>query len=54
MRILSILSFSQLQTRIQISSEYGALGMAGSTKKIISGEGVAALWKGVNLSLIHI
>ena len=42
-----------LQTRIQISSEYGALGMAGSTKKIIAGEGVAALWKGVNAAWLR-
>ena len=41
------------QTRIQISSEYGALGMAGTTKKIVSGEGVTALWKGVNAAWLR-
>eukprot|EP00562_Extubocellulus_spinifer_P029665 CAMPEP_0178710980 /NCGR_PEP_ID=MMETSP0699-20121125/18082_1 /TAXON_ID=265572 /ORGANISM="Extubocellulus spinifer, Strain CCMP396" /LENGTH=231 /DNA_ID=CAMNT_0020359589 /DNA_START=205 /DNA_END=901 /DNA_ORIENTATION=+ len=41
------------QTRIQISSEYGALGMVGSTKKIIGGEGVTALWKGVNAAWLR-
>lgn len=42
-----------VKTRIQISSEYGALGMAGSTKKIIGGEGVSALWKGINAAWLR-
>eukprot|EP00562_Extubocellulus_spinifer_P029715 CAMPEP_0178717664 /NCGR_PEP_ID=MMETSP0699-20121125/22064_1 /TAXON_ID=265572 /ORGANISM="Extubocellulus spinifer, Strain CCMP396" /LENGTH=311 /DNA_ID=CAMNT_0020367553 /DNA_START=97 /DNA_END=1032 /DNA_ORIENTATION=+ len=42
-----------VKTRIQISSEYGALGMVGSTKKIIGGEGVTALWKGVNAAWLR-
>lgn len=42
-----------VKTRIQISSEYGALGMAGSTKKIMSAEGVSALWKGVNAAWLR-
>jgi hypothetical protein len=43
----------KLQTRIQISSEYGALGMSGTTKKIMSSEGVSALWKGVNAAWLR-
>ncbi|GFH52009.1 hypothetical protein CTEN210_08485 [Chaetoceros tenuissimus] len=42
-----------VKTRIQISSEYGALGMGGSTKKIIGAEGVTALWKGVNAAWLR-
>lgn len=42
-----------VKTRIQISSEYGALGMGGSAKKIVSGEGVGALWKGVNAAWLR-
>ena len=44
---------SKQQTRIQISSEYGALGMGGTVKKIIGAEGVAALWKGVNAAWLR-
>lgn len=42
-----------VKTRIQISSEYGALGMAGTTKKIMGSEGVSALWKGVNAAWLR-
>lgn len=42
-----------VKTRIQISSEYGALGMGGTTKKIIGAEGVTALWKGVNAAWLR-
>lgn len=42
-----------VKTRIQISAEYGALGMAGTTKKVIGGEGVTALWKGVNAAWLR-
>lgn len=42
-----------IKTRIQISSEYGALGMGGTTKKIIGAEGVTALWKGVNAAWLR-
>jgi len=42
-----------VKTRIQISSEYGALGMGGTVKKIISSEGAAALWKGVNAAWLR-
>ena len=41
------------QTRIQISSEYGALGMGGTVKKIAGAEGVTALWKGVNAAWLR-
>jgi Mitochondrial carrier protein len=41
------------QTRIQISTEYSSLGMGGSVKKIVGGEGVAALWKGVNAAWLR-
>jgi hypothetical protein len=37
-----------VQTRIQISTEYGKLGMMGTSKKLIAEEGVLGLWKGVN------
>mmetsp|Transcript_19339 Transcript_19339/g.25544 ORF Transcript_19339/g.25544 Transcript_19339/m.25544 type:complete len:302 (-) Transcript_19339:160-1065(-) len=42
-----------VKTRIQISSEYSALGMSGTVKKVVSGEGVAALWKGVNAAWLR-
>jgi hypothetical protein len=42
-----------IKTRIQISSEYAALGMGGTTKKIVSSEGMAALWKGVNAAWLR-
>ena len=42
-----------MQTRIQISSEYGALGMGGTVKKITGAEGVSALWKGVNAAWLR-
>jgi len=42
-----------VKTRIQISSEYGALGMSGTTKKIMGAEGVSALWKGVNAAWLR-
>lgn len=42
-----------VKTRIQISSEYGALGMGGTVKKITGAEGVSALWKGVNAAWLR-
>jgi len=42
-----------IKTRIQISTEYAALGMAGTTKKIVGAEGVSALWKGVNAAWLR-
>lgn len=42
-----------IKTRIQISAEYGALGMSGTTKKIVGSEGVSALWKGVNAAWLR-
>lgn len=42
-----------IKTRIQISAEYGALGMSGTTKKIVGAEGVSALWKGVNAAWLR-
>eukprot|EP00555_Chaetoceros_dichaeta_P004300 CAMPEP_0198263672 /NCGR_PEP_ID=MMETSP1447-20131203/13275_1 /TAXON_ID=420782 /ORGANISM="Chaetoceros dichaeta, Strain CCMP1751" /LENGTH=301 /DNA_ID=CAMNT_0043952373 /DNA_START=73 /DNA_END=978 /DNA_ORIENTATION=- len=42
-----------VKTRIQVSSEYGKLGMAGSTKKIVGAEGVGALWKGINAAWLR-
>jgi len=42
-----------VKTRIQISSEYAAAGMGGSVKKIIAGEGVSALWKGINAAWLR-
>jgi len=41
------------RTRIQISAEYGALGMFGTVGKVTSDEGVAALWKGVNAAWLR-
>jgi hypothetical protein len=42
-----------VKTRIQISSEYSALGMGGTVKKIAGAEGVSALWKGVNAAWLR-
>mmetsp|Transcript_23764 Transcript_23764/g.33225 ORF Transcript_23764/g.33225 Transcript_23764/m.33225 type:complete len:300 (+) Transcript_23764:23-922(+) len=42
-----------VKTRIQISKEYSALGMSGTVKKIVGGEGTAALWKGVNAAWLR-
>jgi Mitochondrial carrier protein len=42
-----------IQTRIQISSEYGKLGMMGTTSKVVGDEGVVALWKGVNAAWLR-
>jgi len=42
-----------VKTRIQISSEYGALGMGGTVKKVVGQEGVTALWKGVNAAWLR-
>mmetsp|Transcript_23390 Transcript_23390/g.28736 ORF Transcript_23390/g.28736 Transcript_23390/m.28736 type:complete len:301 (+) Transcript_23390:51-953(+) len=42
-----------VKTRIQVSSEYGALGMGGTVKKIAGAEGVSALWKGVNAAWLR-
>jgi len=42
-----------VKTRIQISSEYGKLGMGGTIGKITSEEGVLALWKGVNAAWLR-
>lgn len=42
-----------IKTRIQVSSEYSALGMGGTVKKVMSDEGLAALWKGVNAAWLR-
>eukprot|EP00537_Pseudo-nitzschia_pungens_P000955 CAMPEP_0172359262 /NCGR_PEP_ID=MMETSP1060-20121228/3468_1 /TAXON_ID=37318 /ORGANISM="Pseudo-nitzschia pungens, Strain cf. cingulata" /LENGTH=292 /DNA_ID=CAMNT_0013080833 /DNA_START=81 /DNA_END=959 /DNA_ORIENTATION=- len=42
-----------VKTRIQVSSEYSALGMGGSVKKVMSDEGFTALWKGVNAAWLR-
>lgn len=42
-----------VKTRIQISAEYGKLGMGGTISKVTSQEGVAALWKGVNAAWLR-
>lgn len=42
-----------IKTRIQISTEYAALGMAGTAKKITGAEGVKALWKGINAAWLR-
>jgi hypothetical protein len=41
------------QTRIQISVEYGKLGMSGTASKIVNTEGFSALWKGVNAAWLR-
>ena len=41
------------QTRIQISSEYSALGMGGTVKRVVGEEGFFALWKGVNAAWLR-
>lgn len=42
-----------VKTRIQISAEYGALGMFGTVSKVSGEEGVLALWKGVNAAWLR-
>ena len=42
-----------MQTRIQISSEYGKLGMGGTVTKITGEEGFLALWKGVTAAWLR-
>jgi Mitochondrial carrier protein len=42
-----------VKTRIQISTEYGNLGMGGTVKKVVSDEGFTALWKGVNAAWLR-
>jgi Mitochondrial carrier protein len=41
------------QTRIQISTEYAALGMFGTIGKVSGEEGISALWKGVNAAWLR-
>lgn len=41
------------KTRIQISPEYGELGMSGTVRKVVNGEGATALWKGVNAAWLR-
>jgi len=42
-----------VKTRIQVSSEYSSLGMGGTVGKVVSDEGIAALWKGVNAAWLR-
>jgi len=42
-----------VKTRIQISSEYAALGMKGTVQKVAAAEGFSALWKGVNAAWLR-
>jgi hypothetical protein len=42
-----------VKTRIQVSTEYGNLGMAGTVRKVVSDEGFTALWKGVNAAWLR-
>lgn len=42
-----------VKTRIQISPEYGKLGMGGTVSKIAGEEGVFALWKGINAAWLR-
>jgi len=42
-----------IKTRIQVSPEYGKLGMGGTAGKIVSGEGMTALWNGVNAAWLR-
>merc|ERR1740130_1891673 len=42
-----------VKTRIQISSEYSSLGMGGTVRKVVSDEGVVALWKGINAAWLR-
>jgi len=44
---------SNEQTRIQISTEYGNLGMSGTVKRVVGEEGFGALWKGVNAAWLR-
>eukprot|EP00541_Cyclophora_tenuis_P001537 CAMPEP_0116572164 /NCGR_PEP_ID=MMETSP0397-20121206/18014_1 /TAXON_ID=216820 /ORGANISM="Cyclophora tenuis, Strain ECT3854" /LENGTH=299 /DNA_ID=CAMNT_0004100443 /DNA_START=42 /DNA_END=941 /DNA_ORIENTATION=- len=42
-----------IKTRIQISAEYGKLGMFGTASRVVGNEGVLALWKGVNAAWLR-
>jgi len=42
-----------IKTRIQVSTEYGKLGMGGTASKVMADEGVAGLWKGVNAAWLR-
>jgi len=42
-----------VKTRIQVSNEFASLGMGGTVKKVMSDEGVIALWKGVNAAWLR-
>lgn len=50
-QVSSLLVFQK--TRIQISSDAAKLGVTGVTKKVVTGEGVSALWKGVNAAWLR-
>jgi hypothetical protein len=50
---ISNLGYLFFKTRIQISSEYGKLGMSGTASKVVSEEGFVALWKGVNAAFLR-
>lgn len=42
-----------IKTRIQVSNEYGKLGMFGTAGKVVGEEGVLAMWKGVNAAWLR-
>ncbi|KAL7561146.1 hypothetical protein ACA910_011969 [Epithemia clementina (nom. ined.)] len=42
-----------VKTRIQVSNNYGKLGMVGTAVKVTSDEGFLALWKGVNAAWLR-
>lgn len=42
-----------VKTRIQISTEYGSLGMGGTVSKVVGEEGFFALWKGINAAWLR-
>lgn len=42
-----------VKTRIQISPEYGKLGMFGTVKRVAGSEGALALWNGVNAAWLR-
>jgi hypothetical protein len=53
MQVSFIHPIDVVKTRIQISTEYGNLGMGGTVRKVVSDEGFSALWKGVNAAWLR-
>eukprot|EP00523_Entomoneis_sp_CCMP467_P006851 CAMPEP_0168727986 /NCGR_PEP_ID=MMETSP0724-20121128/5453_1 /TAXON_ID=265536 /ORGANISM="Amphiprora sp., Strain CCMP467" /LENGTH=298 /DNA_ID=CAMNT_0008774821 /DNA_START=81 /DNA_END=977 /DNA_ORIENTATION=+ len=42
-----------VKTRIQVSTEYGKMGMGGTAAHVVKNEGISGLWKGVNAAWLR-